>query len=155
MIAGTLHEVVAGRLRDGGHRYTAMRRRLIEMLRTADRPMSVPDLVRGRRSPPQSSAYRNLAVLEQSGLVRRVLTDEGLARYELTEELTEHHHHLICVRCGRIEDVAIPAGLERSIDRTLEGLGRDAGFATVSHRLDLIGRCRSCDRSADRQGGVR
>jgi Fur family ferric uptake transcriptional regulator len=144
VIEDELHDIVAGRLREGGHRYTAMRRRLIETLRTADRPMSVPDLVRGRRSPPQSSAYRNLGVLERSGLVRRVLTDEGLARYELTEELTEHHHHLICVRCGRIEDVAIPPGLERSIGRTLDVVGTEAGFATVSHRLDLIGRCRAC-----------
>jgi Fe2+ or Zn2+ uptake regulation protein len=155
MIADDLHDVVAGRLREGRHRYTAMRRRLIETLRTADRPVSVPDLVRGRRSPPQSSAYRNLAVLERAGLVRRVMTDEGLARYELTEELTEHHHHLICVRCGRVEDVAIPHALERSIDRTLDGLARDAGFATVSHRLDLIGRCRSCVRSSKGAQGVR
>jgi Fe2+ or Zn2+ uptake regulation protein len=73
-----------------------------------------------------------------------VISDEVFGRYELTEELTEHHHHLICSRCGRVEDVEIPVGLERSIDRTLDGLARGAGFATVGHRLDLIGRCRSC-----------
>ena len=93
---------------------------------------------------PQSSAYRNLAVLEQAGAVRRVVTDEDFARYELAEPLTEHHHHLICSTCGRVEDVTIPAPLEQSVDRTVEKLGRRNGFATVAHRLDLIGTCRDC-----------
>lgn len=144
MTMGDLHEIVAGRLLESGHRYTATRRRFVEMLRTADRPMSLPDLRRGRRPPPQSSAYRNLAVLERSGLVRRVITEEGSARYELTEELTGHHHHLICVGCGRVEDIAIPPTLEHAIDRTLEQLAREVGFASVSHRLDLIGHCSRC-----------
>ena len=44
--------------------------------------------------------------------MRRVITEEEFARYELTEELTEHHHHLICSTCGRVEDVTIPADFE-------------------------------------------
>jgi Fe2+ or Zn2+ uptake regulation protein len=131
-------------LREVGQRYTVSRRRLVETLGASDGPVSVPELLKGRRPLPQSSVYRNLAVLEQAGVVRRVISDEVFGRYELTEELTEHHHHLICSRCGRVEDVEIPVGLERSIDRTLDGLARGAGFATVGHRLDLIGRCRSC-----------
>jgi len=145
VIGGDLHERVQGRLREVGQRYTVARRRLVETLGAAGGPVSVPELLRGRRPLPQSSAYRNLAVLEQAGIVRRVISDE-FGRYELTEDLTEHHHHLICSRCGRVEDVEIPARLENSIDRTLDGLARHAGFATVSHRLDLIGRCRSCDQ---------
>ena len=66
------------------------------------------DVVSGRSAPPQSSAYRNLAVLEHAGVVRRVITEGEFARFELTEELTEHHHHLICSRCGRVEDVTVP-----------------------------------------------
>jgi Fe2+ or Zn2+ uptake regulation protein len=144
MIEGELHDAVAVRLQDVGQRYTAARRRLVDLLRAAGGPLSVPEMLKGRRPPPQSSAYRNLAALEQAGIVRRVISDEVFGRYELAEELTEHHHHLICERCGRVEDVEIPPGLERSIDRALDGLARDAGFATVSHRLDLIGRCRDC-----------
>lgn len=144
MIGQDLHERVDRRLRDVGQRYTAARRRLVDALGSSDRPLSVPELLKGRRPPPQSSAYRNLSVLEHAGVVQRVVTDEVFGRYELAEGLTEHHHHLICARCGRVEDVEIPRGLERSIDRTLDGLARHAGFATVSHRLDLIGRCRSC-----------
>ena len=98
----------------------------------------------GRSAPPQSSAYRNLAVLEQAGVVRRVITEGEFARFELTEELTEHHHHLICSRCGRVEDVTVPSDLEGTLDKTLDRLAKRAGFADVDHRLDLIGTCGDC-----------
>jgi Fe2+ or Zn2+ uptake regulation protein len=73
-----------------------------------------------------------------------VITEGEFARYELTEELTEHHHHLICTRCGKVEDVTIPPDLETTMDRTLYKLAKRSGFAKVRHRLDLIGTCRTC-----------
>jgi Fur family transcriptional regulator, ferric uptake regulator len=139
-----LHGTVESRLHSVGQRYTPKRRSLVEALRRAGRPVSTADLLSGRRTLPQSSVYRNLAVLEQAGVVRRVITEDDFSRYELTEDLTEHHHHLICSNCGRIEDVAMPATFERALDRQLDGLAREAGFATVSHRLDMIGLCRDC-----------
>jgi Fur family transcriptional regulator, ferric uptake regulator len=141
---GDLHERVEGRLQHVGQRYTANRRALVEALVGARGPVSIGDLLVGRRALPQSSAYRNLAVLEQAGVIRRVITDDDFARFELDEVLTEHHHHLVCSNCGRVEDVAIPANVERSLGRALDRLARGAGFASVDHRLDLIGRCRRC-----------
>ncbi|GIU97553.1 MAG: hypothetical protein KatS3mg013_1356 [Actinomycetota bacterium] len=139
-----LHEAVALRLREIGHRYTAQRRALVEALAAAaGRPRSTSELLEGA-GVPQSSAYRNLAALEQAGVVRRVVTDEEFARYELAEELTGHHHHLICSSCGRVEDVTVPPSLERDVDRTLDRIARRAGFAVVEHRLDLIGTCGGC-----------
>lgn len=141
---GELHAIVEERLRGVGQRYTANRRALVETLLVAGGPVSIGDLLLRKGSGPQSSAYRNLAVLEQADVVRRVITEGDFARFELDEGLTEHHHHLVCSNCGRIEDVAIPANVERSIGRTFDRLAKGAGFASVDHRLDLIGRCRSC-----------
>jgi Fe2+ or Zn2+ uptake regulation protein len=141
---GELHETVEGRLRRVGQRYTPTRRALVEALSTARGPMSIGDLLEGKGTIPQSSAYRNLSVLEHADVVRRVIAEGDFARFELDEELTEHHHHLMCSNCGRIEDVAIPPDVERSLGRSLDRLARGAGFASVGHRLDLIGRCRSC-----------
>ena len=76
-----------------------------------------------------------------------VATDEEFGRYELVEDLTRHHHHLICRACGRVEDVTIPVDLERNVDRTLDRVARRSGFASVAHRLDLIGTCRECAAS--------
>lgn len=141
---GDVHDAALRRLEDIGQRYTAQRRRLVEILDRARMPLTIPDILRGRRGLAQSSAYRNLAALEQAGVVRRLVTDEGFSRWELTEDLTQHHHHLICSNCGRVEDVTVPAQLERTVDRTVDRLARESGFASVSHRLDLIGRCRAC-----------
>ena len=141
---GNVQEAASRRMRATGQRYTAQRRRLVEILERARMPLTIPDILRARRGLAQSSAYRNLAALVQAGVVRRLITDEGFGRFELTEDLTEHHHHLICSNCGRVEDVTIPAQLERTVDRTVDQLARRSGFASVSHRLDLIGRCRAC-----------
>ncbi len=83
-------------------------------------------------------------MLEQAGLVRRIVSSDELARYELAEDLTEHHHHLICSSCGRVQDVTLPDGFERSIDTTLTRIADDAGFSVDHHRLDLVGTCDDC-----------
>lgn len=139
-----LHAEVARRLATTGQRYTSGRRRLVEILSSARMPLTIPDVVRRRRGLPQSSVYRNVAALEQAGVARRVVTEEEFARWELAEDLTEHHHHLVCSSCGRVQDVAVPPSLERTLDAALDRIGGEAGFAAVSHRLDLIGLCRSC-----------
>lgn len=139
-----LHAAISGRLRRGGQRYTARREALVRTLARAGKPLTLPDILDQAPGLPQSSAYRNLVVLEHAGVVRRVVTDEGFARYELSEALTEHHHHLVCSVCGRVEDLTLPSQLEGSLDRTLDRLARRAGFAQVIHRLDLIGVCGDC-----------
>jgi len=138
-----LHTTVDARLRSIGQRYTRQRRTLVDVLSTGGPPPGVPQLL-SASGLPQSSVYRNLAALEHAGVVRRIVTDEEFGRYELTEDLTEHHHHLICSSCGRVEDVTIPSDLETDVDRTLDRLARRNGFAKVAHRLDLIGTCRTC-----------
>ncbi len=143
-VATDLHTTIEARLRAVGQRYTPKRRALVDTLRRAGKPLSMTDVVSARSAPPQSSAYRNLAVLERAGVVRRVITEEEFARYELAEELTHHHHHLICSRCGRVEDVTVPSDLEGTLDRTLDRLAKRASFADVDHRLDLIGTCSDC-----------
>lgn len=139
-----VHASVEDRLRAAGQRYTPKRRELVEALLRAGRPSATPDLVRGRRGMPQSSVYRNLSVLGHVGAVRRVITEEGVARYELAEDLTRHHHHLVCRVCGAVEDVTIPPSLERAVERELDDAAAEVGFEGVDHRVDLIGTCRSC-----------
>jgi len=141
-----VHGTATIRLRSVGQRYTGQRRRLVELLTDAGRPMSIPDILAAVPDLKQSSAYRNLADLEQAGVVRRVSTDEEFGRYELAEELIGHHHHLVCTRCGKIRDVDVPRDVEGTLDRALDRIARRAGFARVSHRLDLVGLCADCAR---------
>ena len=143
-VESDLHVEIAARLKRNGQRYTRNRRALVEMLQKARQPQAIPDILRAKRGMPQSSAYRNLTVLERSHVVRRVITGEDFAHFELVEDLTEHHHHLVCSNCGAVEDVQISPRLEQSMERALDTVADRSGFTTVSHRLDLVGTCRNC-----------
>jgi len=143
-VNAAVHREAADRVHAAGQRYTEQRRRLVDLLARAGRPGSISDILRAGRGLKQSSVYRNLADLEQAGVVRRVVTEEEFGRWELSEAFAGHHHHLECSSCGRVEDAVMPAGFERTLDRTLDTLARGAAFAHVRHRLDLIGLCADC-----------
>jgi Fe2+ or Zn2+ uptake regulation protein len=143
-VADDLHDIASARLRGDGQRYTRNRRALVDVLDAADHPLSIPDVLASRPDLPQSSAYRNLAVLERAGVVRRLVSADGFARFELAEDLTGHHHHLICDRCGAVADFTVSRQLERSLARALDRVAGEAGFRPVGHRLDLVGTCRRC-----------
>jgi Fur family transcriptional regulator, ferric uptake regulator len=143
-VSTDLHTTVAERLGRLGQRYTSNRRLLLTLLEGAGKPLSIPDILARQRTLPQSSVYRNLTVLEQAGAVRRVVADDEFARYELAEDLTRHHHHLICSNCGKVEDVTISSELETQMSRSLSRVAKREQFSTAAHRLDLIGTCRNC-----------
>ena len=139
-----LDTTVEARLRDAGQRYTPQRRDLLHLLAQAASPVSIPQILADGDELKQSSVYRNLAALEQAGVVQRVPTDEEYGRYELAEELIGHHHHLVCSNCGAMRDVEVPVNVETSLDATLDRIAKRAGFARVEHRLDLVGLCGDC-----------
>jgi Fur family ferric uptake transcriptional regulator len=139
-----VHDTASRRLRAAGQRYTSGRRAAVDVLARATAPLTIPEVVAGGRRIPQSSAYRSLAVLEQAGVVRRILTSGDFARFELAEDLTQHHHHLICSSCGGVEDFTAPPALERSLRRAVRDVEGATGFAAAHHRLDLVGTCTTC-----------
>lgn len=143
-MAATVHAVVAEKLHAHAQRLTPTRRDIVDVLTTATGPLTIPEILAHRAGLAQSSVYRNLAVLEEAGVVHRMMTHDDFARYELAEDLTGHHHHLVCSRCGRVEDLPASAALERSVAAAAEEAARVAGFRAQHHRLDLLGTCARC-----------
>jgi Fe2+ or Zn2+ uptake regulation protein len=141
---GELESVVERRLRQIGQRYTAGRRAVVGLLAGAGHPVNIGDIADGLPDLPRSSAYRHLVDLESAGVVQRVAAGDEFARYELAEDLTEHHHHLLCVACGRVIDITPSPALERRVAEELDRLAADAGFVAESHRIDVLGRCVDC-----------
>ena len=144
LMSTDLHATAPRRLRADGQRYTPRRRALVELLAEVDQPLTIPQLLEQRRDLAQSSAYRNLAVLERAGVVHRIVTTDEFARYELAEDLTEHHHHLICSSCGDVTDFTVPAAVEHDLEAALAKVARRPGFQATDHRLDLVGTCAGC-----------
>jgi Fur family transcriptional regulator, ferric uptake regulator len=141
-----VHDAIAARIKTGDGRYTRSRRQLIDVLLATQQPLTVEEILGVDRELTLSSVYRNLAVFEETGLVRRLAGHGDFARFELAEELTGHHHHLACGTCGAMMDVELPAELEAELERALATLARRQGFELESHRVDAVGRCSSCLR---------
>jgi Fur family ferric uptake transcriptional regulator len=137
-------DAALARLRAAGQRVTKGRESLIAVLAATDHPLTLPEILAIGPDLAQSTAYRNLTALEQAEVVRRVNGADEFARYELAEDLTEHHHHLICGRCGRVVDVGAPAGLEAAVEHAVREIEREHGFAVRHHRVDLVGVCADC-----------
>lgn len=132
------------RLAATDQRFTKVRTHVIDALRRAGRPITADEILAATPGLSQSSLYRNLAVFEAAGVVVRLQSADGRARFELSEELAGHHHHLICTRCGAIDDVALPDDLEGKLDAVLSKVAATSGFAMDHHRLDVVGLCRDC-----------
>lgn len=141
-----LHELVTAQLRRVRQRYTAGRRTIITTLRSLNRPVTVAELADAGAASSMSSLYRNLSVLEQAGSLRRVVSSDDQTRYELSELLLEHHHHVVCSHCGTVADITLPAAIEEAFARA-GALAFDAhGFIVDGHHLELVGACADCSQ---------
>lgn len=133
------------RLLDHDIRYTKGRKAVVEALARATGPMSAAELGEALRSRvPLSSIYRTLSVLEEAGVVTHHLGAKGLTRFELAEWLTGHHHHLVCIDCGSVADIDIPATQEASVRSLVSEIAALGAFEAVDHALEIEGRCARC-----------
>ena len=139
-----MHGVVERRLRLIDQRYTSGRRAIVDLLVSAGHPVSIGDIAERLPGLPRSSAYRHLTDLHAAGLVRRVTASDEFTRFELAEDLTEHHHHLLCMNCGKVIDVTLPATFEQQAAEAIGELADAEGFQAHSHRLDVLGLCAAC-----------
>jgi Fe2+ or Zn2+ uptake regulation protein len=139
-----MQEMIRFRLGRAGQRYTPLRQALVQALADAGRPLTVPEVVEAAGDLPLSSAYRNITALSEAGVITRVVGTDDHGRFELTEEISGHHHHLICSSCGKVEDLHSSPELERTLGRLSEVAAAEQGYEVLEHRLDLVGRCRVC-----------
>lgn len=145
MTKSTLDREIETRLYEHDARYTAGRQIVVAALMRAPGPMSAAELSEELGPDvPLSSIYRTLSVLEDAGVVDHHLGAKGLTRFELAEWLTGHHHHLVCVACGSVEDIDIPPALEESVRGLVSEIAALASFDATDHALEIEGRCQRC-----------
>ncbi len=139
-----LERDVEQRLAAHGVRFTRGRRRVIDTVAGADGPRTASEIYAALVTVPLSSLYRSLGVLTDAGVLALHHGADETTRYELSESLSEHHHHLVCVSCGVITDVAASEEQEATVDHLVDALADTAGFAVTGHRLEIEGRCARC-----------
>ncbi len=118
---------------------------MVAALERADGPRSASELHEDLgRKVPVSSVYRTLAVLEEAGVVAPHHSAKGITRYEIAEWLAGHHHHLVCINCGAVEDIELPPGLETQLERLVSQVSGTSEFSASGHSLEVDGRCTRC-----------
>jgi Fur family ferric uptake transcriptional regulator len=130
-------------LHEAGYRVGAARRLVVSVLAGRDCCVSAPeivDVVRGRGGEIGiASVYRVLDLLTEKGLVQKLDLGDGRGHFERVEIADDHHHHLVCNECGRVEPFA-----DEKLEAALRRVERDTGFAVASHDVLLRGACDDC-----------
>jgi len=125
-----------------GQRLTKQKQALFYVLSEA--PASVQQIVEKLSKSEQqmnlSTVYRNLKAMVDCGLVIATTFDHKIKLYELAHH--EHHHHVLCEKCGKISDICLDENL------LLEQVKKQSDFAITSHHLEFFGRCGDCKLSA-------
>lgn len=128
-------------LREKGHRLTPQRVIVLEAIETSEDHVSAEEIYeRARSRYPYmniSTVYRTLELLKELGLVAE--SDLGGGRYLYHPTGKASHHHLVCRKCGRIEDVD-EAAFERLRDELKARYGFDARF----EHMAVFGTCKRC-----------
>ena len=144
---GTWTEGALASMRSGSGRSGGARRIVVEFLGRQDCCLSAQELSDGVRAGGArvglASVYRALESLDALGLVQRVDLGDGVSRFERAEPSGEHHHHLVCDDCGKVEPFEDTA-LEDALVRVAGGRGYDV----AAHDVVLRGACGDC-RSTD------
>jgi Fur family transcriptional regulator, ferric uptake regulator len=142
-----LHTAAEHRLGRVGQRHTRQRRSILDLIASAGRPVTVPDLLALQGSgASQSSLYRNLVVLEGVGVLQRVTGVGNHDRFELSEELSGgHHHHLTCTSCGLVTDIPADHHVERAVATESQRVASELGSVITGHSLELYGLCEDCN----------
>ncbi len=86
-----------------------------------------------------ASVYRVLELLTSEGFVQRIDLGSGISRYEPIHSGGDHHHHLVCDSCGKVE-----AFEDRELERAIHRLEESSGYAVGAHDVVLHGACVDC-----------
>jgi Fur family ferric uptake transcriptional regulator len=130
-------------LAKNGLRLTGQRRRILDLFLESDHHLSQDEIYHAVRSHGvgRATVFRTIKMLQESRLIAPVVGPGGSPRYEIHLD-RPHHDHLICVSCGRIQEVRWP-----KLEKIQEATCRRIGFVPKWHRHEIFGLCRDCAKA--------
>jgi Fur family ferric uptake transcriptional regulator len=136
---------IGPRLAAAGERVTRQRLLIAEELTAAGEQLSAQELYeRLRAAHPdvgRATVYRVLEALVEVGAARRLERPGHVYAYVACDP--QHHHHLVCTRCGRVEEIG-----EQFVQELSDGIARRYKFKIEDSTLDFYGLCAECRASA-------
>lgn len=138
---------VLAALGERGFRLTEPRRALAELIAGHAGHFTAEDLLDESRRRDlglgRATIFRGLDTLTELGLVERLDLPNGAHAFVACEPSREHHHHIVCSRCGRAEPVP-DCGMAAVVDE----VAHRTGYTVDTHRIELFGVCPACRGAA-------
>jgi Fur family ferric uptake transcriptional regulator len=130
-------------LKNTGLKATVPRLKILELFQKSGlRHMSAEDVYRlvldERADIGLATIYRVLMQFEQAGILSRSQFEGGKSVYELNQG--QHHDHLVCLDCGRVEEF-----FDASIEQRQHDIAQSRGFELADHALSLYAHCKRTD----------
>lgn len=129
-------------LREAGLKITLPRLKILQILETSeDHHLSAEDvykqLIQNDEEIGLATVYRVLTQFEEAGLVIRHHFEGGHSVFEIATE--EHHDHIVCVKCGLVEEFN-----DEKIEERQRAVAAKMGFDLTDHKLNMYGLCPDC-----------
>lgn len=86
----------------------------------------------------RSTVYRNLNILEQSGVILRVKIPNAADRFDFN---VTNHYHIVCEKCGRVDDIEMPY-----LNDLNSSISNKNGYSINSHSIVFFGECPDCNK---------
>jgi Fur family transcriptional regulator, ferric uptake regulator len=138
-------------LKHSGLKATLPRLKILEIFEAGDqRHMTAEDVYKALLASDAdiglATVYRVLLQFEQAGLLLRSNFESGKSVYELN--LGQHHDHLVCLTCGRVEEF-----FDAEIEARQRAVALERGFSIQEHALSLYAQCTKLDCEHRRRSG--
>jgi Fur family ferric uptake transcriptional regulator len=132
-------------LKKAGLKITLPRVKILEILDSApEHHLSAEDVYRILLESDQdiglATVYRVLTQFQEAGLVIRHNFEGGHSVFELDNG--RHHDHLVCVKCGRVEEF-----VDTVIEQRQQDIATKAGYLITDHSLNIYGICPTCQKN--------
>jgi Fur family ferric uptake transcriptional regulator len=133
------HELLKTKLKEKGYSLTAPRLAVFDAL-VGQEPQSMTYIIdKVGKSADRASVYRTVELYEKLSIIKR-LHIGWKHKLELSDTFSRHHHHLTCLRCGKI----IALSEDPIFERSIKLLALKERFLPKEHLLEIQGICESC-----------
>jgi Fur family ferric uptake transcriptional regulator len=136
------HKEILKKLRTEGFRLTRARQSIIDILSTGNVPLSLTDvkknLVKKGVKADRTTIYREVLFLKAKKMLCEIPIGGGKRGYKVCQD--NHHHHLICVRCNKVE----PVVFRKTLLSQENEISQQKDFKVLDHLLEFYGLCGDC-----------
>jgi len=137
MVASQFRPDLMSVIEDMGYRITQPRRDVVKLLETKPDGFGAEEIHGALPEVGRATVYRTIRLLLDIGVICKLVMWDGSTKYSLAR--VEHHHHLVCVRCGTVEEF-----LDSTIERLVRAIGAEVSGEILGHRIEFDVICKTC-----------